>query len=65
MPTKLIQLLIAWGGALVGSGLLVYAGHTTLVLPQHPAFMWALLLGLPLLVLIWIAARWQMASENH
>jgi|APGre2960657423_1045063.scaffolds.fasta_scaffold03411_6 hypothetical protein len=64
MPSKLIQLLIAWGGALLGSGLLVYAGSTRLQLPQNLLFIWALLLVLPIAMGLWIVARWQATSEN-
>lgn len=64
MPSKLIQLLIAWGGALLGSGLLVYAGNTKFQLPQNLLIIWALLLILPIAMGLWIAARWQATSEN-
>ena len=57
MPSKSIQLLIAWGGALLGSWLLVYAGSTNLVLPQNPLLVWALVLVLPTLTTLWIVAR--------
>ena len=67
MPSKLMQLLIAWGGALLGAGLLRWAGRHDLVPPMATPLVLALVLLPPLAMGLWIASRWgrwRPASEN-
>jgi len=67
MPSKSMQFLIAWGGALLGAGLLRWAGRHDLMPPQALPLVLALVLGPPLAMGLWIASRWgrwRSPSEN-
>ncbi|MEN9878478.1 MAG: hypothetical protein RLZZ158_1517 [Cyanobacteriota bacterium] len=67
MTSKRMQFLIAWGGALLGAGLLRWAGRHDLMPPQTLPLVLALVLGPPLAMGLWIASRWgrwSSPSEN-
>ena len=67
MKTKVNQLLLAWGGALLGAALLRWGGTQLAVVPQNAALAIALVLTPPLLMGVWIAWRWgawHAASDN-
>jgi peptidoglycan/LPS O-acetylase OafA/YrhL len=57
--SKPVQLLIAWGVALLLSGLLVLAGERwPEPLEIRPLVLWSLVLGPPALLAVWLASRW-------
>jgi hypothetical protein len=58
MLSKASQLLIAWGGALIASWLLRWAGSRSLTIPADPALVLALVFLPPLAMASWIAWRW-------
>lgn len=62
MNTKAMQLLLAWGGALVGAALLRWGGaHLELPSPELPLLLSLVFLP-PLAMGVWIA--WRAASDN-
>tara|TARA_B100001939_G_scaffold234232_1_gene201904 strand:- start:1742 stop:1939 length:198 start_codon:yes stop_codon:yes gene_type:complete len=62
MNTKAMQLLLAWGGALIGAALLRWGGaHLQLPLPTLPLLLSLVFLP-PLAMGGWIA--WRAASDN-
>ena len=58
MKTKVNQLLLAWGGALLGAALLGWGGTQVAVVPHSAALAMVLVLTPPLLMGLWIAWRW-------
>jgi hypothetical protein len=67
MPPKTLQVLIAWGGALLGAALLRWAGRHDLMPSRHPAVVLSFVL-VPVLitgaaVLVRTAGR-PAASDN-
>ena len=68
MKTKVNQLLLAWGGALLGAALLRWGGTRLAAVPESAALAIALVLTPPLLMGGWIAWRWgswHAASDNR
>ena len=62
MNTKVMQLLLAWGGALIGAALLRWGGaHLELPAPGVPLLLSLVFLP-PLVMGGWIA--WRAASDN-
>ena len=62
MNTKAMQLLVAWGGALIGAALLRWGGaHLELPPPGVPLLLSLVFLP-PLGMGVWIA--WRAASDN-
>ena len=62
MNTKAMQLLVAWGGALIGAALLRWGGaHLELPSPGVPLLLSLVFLP-PLGMGVWIA--WRAASDN-
>ena len=62
MNTKAMQLLLAWGGALIGAALLRWVGaHLELPSPGLPLLLSLVFLP-PLGMGVWIA--WRAASDN-
>jgi hypothetical protein len=62
MNTKAVQLLFAWGGALIGAALLRWGGaHLELPAPGVPLLLSLVFLP-PLVMGGWIA--WRAASDN-
>ena len=62
MNTKAMQLLLAWGGALVGAALLRWGGaHRELPSPGLPLLLSLVFLP-PLAMGVWIA--WRATSDN-
>jgi len=62
MNTKAMQLLLAWGGALIGAALLRWGGaHLELPPPGLPLLLSLVFLP-PLLMGVWIALR--ATSDN-
>lgn len=62
MNTKAMQLLLAWGGALIGAALLRWGGaHLELPSPGVPLLLSLVFLP-PLGMGVWIA--WRAASDN-
>ena len=62
MNTKAMQLLLAWGGALIGAALLRWGGaHLELPSPGVPLLLSLVFLP-PLGMCVWIA--WRAASDN-
>ena len=62
MNTKAMQLLLAWGGALIGAALLRWGGaHLELPAPGVPLLLSLVFLA-PLVMGGWIA--WRAASDN-
>ena len=62
MNTKAMQLLLAWGGALIGAALLRWGGaHLVLPAPGVPLLLSLVFLP-PLVMGGWIA--WRAASDN-
>ena len=62
MNTKAMQLLLAWGGALIGAALLRWGGaHLELPSPGLPLLLSLVFLP-PLGMGVWIA--WLAASDN-
>lgn len=49
MPPKIVQVLIAWGGALLGAALLRWAGRHDLMPSRHPAVVLSFVL-VPVLI---------------
>jgi hypothetical protein len=67
MLPKTMQLLLAWGGALLGAALLRQAGVQHPPLQDSPVLALSLVAAPPLLMGLWIAWRWNQwraASDN-
>lgn len=67
MLPKSMQLLLAWGGALLGAALLHLAGAHYAPLHESSLLALTLVLSPPLFMGLWIAWRWNQwrtASDN-